>query len=227
MPSLGSIFFASSNLGCAPFCESLNTIISGNFKSFAGTVAVRVSPGYFFLRATDVSIGQGSFGMFWSFGGPSFLEPKLGSALGASASLGYPPFKESLNGLSSTYLSDLTTLVIDSPGCFFLKPMESSIGHCSLGMAGSFLAPTYYPSFGSLFGASLSFGSAPFRESLNGLSSATFAPVFLTTAATCSPGCDFLSWIDLSIGSSLNLEAMSLSTTYLISACDFSLVCNF
>ena len=165
--------------------------------------------------------------MFWSLGGPSFLAPKLGSAFGASASLGCPPFKESLNGFSSTYLSDLTTLVIDSPGCFFLKPMDSSIGHCSLGMDCSFLPPTYYPSFGSLFGASLSFGCAPFRESLNGLSSATFAPVFLTTAVTCSPGCDFLSWIDLSIGSSLNLEAISLSTTYLTSAYVLSLVCNF
>jgi len=64
LPSLGSTFFDSSNFGYSPFCESLNVIISGSFRSLAGTVDKRVSPGYFFRRTIDTSIAQGSFGIF-------------------------------------------------------------------------------------------------------------------------------------------------------------------
>jgi hypothetical protein len=108
----------------------------------AGTVAVRVSPGYFFLRAIDNSIGHFSFGIFSSLFPPTFY-PKLGSLYGASFSLGCAPFRESLNGFSSIFLSDLTTAVTYSPGCFFLNSIESSIGHFSLGIFSSFLGPTY------------------------------------------------------------------------------------
>ena len=104
----------------------------------------------------------------------------------------------SANTTGSSYLALLTVFVTDSPGSFFLNPIETSIGHFSLGILASTGPPILLPILGSTTGVSLKLASAPFNFNAKTTGSSCLA--LLTVLVTDSPGSFFLSAIESSIG---------------------------